>query len=49
MLKKAKPSGILPRKVKFSAVWNETTMKEHLENVLWRAQALQLILAATLL
>ena len=48
-LKKAKPSGVLPYKVKLSAVWNETKMKEYLENVRWQGRAMQLILAATLL
>jgi hypothetical protein len=49
MLSKAKPSGVLLRRVKLSAIWNETKMKEHLDNVRWRGQAIQLILAATLL
>jgi hypothetical protein len=49
MLKQAKPSDTLPHKVKLSAIWKETKMKEHLDNVRWRGVAIQLILAATLL
>jgi hypothetical protein len=47
MLGKAKPSGLLPRRVKLQSVWNETKMKDHLENLRWQANAIQLLLAST--
>jgi uncharacterized protein YoxC len=47
MLGKARPSGILPHRVRFKVVWNETKMKDHLETLRWQANAIQLLLAAT--
>jgi hypothetical protein len=47
MLGKAKPSGILPRRVKLQSIWNETRMKDHLDNLRWQANAIQLLLAST--
>jgi hypothetical protein len=47
MLSKAKPSGRLPRRVKLQSIWNETKMKDHLDNLRWQANAIQLLLAST--
>jgi hypothetical protein len=33
ILGKAKPSGILPRLMKFQSIWNETRMKDNLNNL----------------
>jgi len=47
MLGKAKPSRILPRRVKFQSIWNETRMKDDLNNLQWQSNAIQLLLTST--
>lgn len=47
MLGKSKPSGLLARRVRFQSIWNETRMKDHLDNLRWQANAIQLLLTST--
>ena len=47
MLRRVKSSGLILRRVKLQSIWNEARMKDHLDNIRWHANAIQLLLAST--